>query len=403
MNPVGFPNEQTHVQTSTAPEVRPLPSAPGIPFLTPAEQPGELGRLGPYRVLSVLGQGGMGMVFVAEDPRLRRRVALKVMLPQAAGKPVARERFLREARLAALLEHDNIIPVYQVDEDRGVLFIAMPLLKGMNVEDYLLRRGEFTLPQVYRIGREAARGLAAAHAKGLIHRDIKPANLWLDATAKGRVKILDFGLARLAYGDERLTIEGGIVGTPAYMSPEQAAEGEVTDRSDLFSLGAVLYRLATGRRPFTGHSPYAALAALATETPRPVRELNPDVRPAFADLIMQMLEKNPKRRPKSARHVAEAIYAVERQRLLEKLSREGPGLPPEHPSPNPDESLDTHVLVGRSGDRPPAAPAKPARPAAPPGAWLALGVAATAAVALGVVYAAGWARPAADPPAATAK
>jgi serine/threonine protein kinase len=189
-------------------------------FLAPPQQADEIGRLGPYRVLKVLGRGGMGVVFQAEDPRLKRMCAIKAMLPEVAGKPAMKERFLREAQAAATVEHDHIVPIYQVDEDRGLPYIAMPFLQGMSLEDWLNRKGNagessltgeessgFALEnkarpsmpmptvQALKVGREIAGGLQAAHDRGLIHRDIKPANIWLDANAGGRVKILDFGLA----------------------------------------------------------------------------------------------------------------------------------------------------------------------------------------------------------------
>jgi len=173
-------------------------------FLAPAEGPGEIGRLGGYRILKILGSGGMGVVFHAEDPALQRPVAVKAMLPRMAASASARLRFLREGRAAASLHHDHIVPIYQVGEDRGVPFLAMPLLRGESLEDRLKREGEGALPpaEVCRIGREIAEGLAAAHARGLVHRDVKPANVWLESDGEsvmptsGRVKILDFGLAR---------------------------------------------------------------------------------------------------------------------------------------------------------------------------------------------------------------
>jgi serine/threonine protein kinase len=354
---------------------------PDRDFLAPAQRPDELGRLGPYRVLKVLGHGGMGMVFLADDPHLKRAVALKVMLPHVGQAPAARERFLREARAAAALEHDHIVPVYQIGVDRGVTFIAMPFLKGMNLEDYLKKKGDLAVPQILRIGREVAKGLAAAHDKGLVHRDIKPANLWLDANAKGRIKILDFGLARPAHVDEQLTQVGTILGTPAYMSPEQAAGQPVGPASDLFSLGAVLYRLCTGRKPFSGPNTYAILTALATEQPPPVRDRNPAVTPAFAGLIMQLLEKDPARRPASAKQVAETIYAIERERLLEKLHREAaPGLQTvggSHAvSLNPDESIDSQFHFDDVSLAPAGAKRRTGRSLGP---WPAAGGAALAA------------------------
>ena len=219
-----------------------------IDFLAPSQAADELGRLGCYRVLKVLGHGGMGVVFEAEDPQLRRKVALKAMLPTLAASETARKRFLREAQTAAAIEHDHIVPIFQVGEDRGVPFIAMPLLKGEPLDRRLLRESRLPLSEVIRIGRETAAGLAAAHKKGLIHRDIKPANLWLEET--GRVKILDFGLARAAADSGQLTQSGAIIGTPAYMAPEQVDGKTLDARCDLFSLGCVLYRLSTGELPF---------------------------------------------------------------------------------------------------------------------------------------------------------
>jgi serine/threonine protein kinase len=159
------------------------PGTAPIDFLAPAQQPDEIGRLGPYRIIKVLGHGGMGVVFRAEDPALDRMCALKTMLPEVAKKPAMKERFLREARAAAKLEHDHIIPIYQVAEDRGVPYIAMPFLKGAALEDWFKQKQKgqagtpLTEPQILKLGREIARGLAAAHEQGLVHRDIKPANI----------------------------------------------------------------------------------------------------------------------------------------------------------------------------------------------------------------------------------
>ena len=189
----------------------------------------ELGRLAGFRVLRPLGAGGMGLVFEAEDLALRRRIALKVMKPAFAAVPKHRQRFLREARAAAALRHDHIIEIYQVGEDNGVAFLAMPLLAGGSLADCLSRQPVLALPDVLRIGREIAAGLAAAHAAGVIHRDIKPDNIWLEALAdcrmpesasrnpqlaSGRVKLLDFGLARVLEDDDGLSMLGAVVGTP---------------------------------------------------------------------------------------------------------------------------------------------------------------------------------------------
>jgi Leucine-rich repeat (LRR) protein len=288
------------------------PGASAFDFLSPPQGPGELGRLGLYRVLRLLGEGGMGLVFQAEDGRLKRMVALKVIRPEAAGRPGSRERFLREAQAAAALEHENIVTIHQVDEAGGVPFIAMPLLKGQSLEDRL-QRGAVTVPQAVRLGRQIAHGLAAAHAAGLVHRDIKPANLWLEPAGGGRVKILDFGLAHVEGGEAGLTQSGTVLGTPSYMSPEQGRGERATARSDLFSLGVVLYRLCTGVLPFQGESTMAVLTALATHEPPPVDRLNPAVPQALAGLVTRLLAKDPARRPTTAEEVAERLGAIERQ------------------------------------------------------------------------------------------
>jgi tRNA A-37 threonylcarbamoyl transferase component Bud32 len=177
------------------------------PLLSPAQRPDELGRLGSYRILKVLGAGGMGVVFLAEDVTLRRRVAVKAMRPALAASATARQRFLREAQLTAALSHDHVVAIYQVGEENGVPFLAMPLLQGETLEARLKREGRLPVAEVLRIGREVAEGLAAAHERGLIHRDVKPANLWLERS-RGRVKVLDFGLARSCDGDAHLTQTG---------------------------------------------------------------------------------------------------------------------------------------------------------------------------------------------------
>jgi len=332
---------ETLAEATTSKVPRPEVAQEHYDFLSPAEGPGELGRLGGYRVLWVLGAGGMGVVFEAEDPQLKRRVALKVMKPALAASDSARQRFLREAQATAALEHDHIVSIYQVGQDRGVPFLAMPLLKGETLEDrlhHLVSAGceppvdsepgrakqgadaprsprQLALSETLRIGREMASGLAAAHQRGLVHRDVKPANVWLEGT-RGRVKLLDFGLARAQAGADgadaaQLTQEGGILGTPAYMSPEQAKGQPIDARSDLFSLGCVLYRLATGQPAFKGADAVSTLLAITTAKPKPPREHNRELPASLSDLIMALLAKNRDERPASAQAVVEAIEAIE--------------------------------------------------------------------------------------------
>jgi serine/threonine protein kinase len=290
------------------------PNSGGFPadyydFLAPPQCPDELGRLGAYRVLRVIGVGGMGVVYEAEEPVLERRVALKVLLPALAASVSARQRFLREARAAAKVEHERIVPIFQVGEDRGMPYLAMPLLKGESLEQRLAREGRLPADEVMRIGREVAEALDAAHAHGLIHRDVKPANIWLEGPA-ARVKLLDFGLARSLETDTPLTQQGSLVGSPAFMAPEQAA-GEPTDaRCDLFSLGCVLYRASTGRLPFEGINLLTTLLAVMHKQPPAPFEVFSALPAPLSALIMQLLAKKPQDRPATAAAVIEAMSAM---------------------------------------------------------------------------------------------
>ncbi|MGH7226156.1 MAG: serine/threonine-protein kinase, partial [Gemmataceae bacterium] len=287
-------------------------------LLAPPQSPDEIGRLGGYRVLKILGAGGMGMVYHAEDVHLQRPIALKVMKPEVAKNPMARERFVREARAAAKLKSDHVVNIYQVGEERQVVFLAMEFLEGMSLDDWLKKGRKPSLAQAARMGRQIALGLADAHGCGLIHRDIKPGNIWLDSRHQGRAKLLDFGLARGDHEEHQLTQSGAIVGTPAYMAPEQARGANVDYRADLFSLGVVLYRLTTGRLPFRGDNTMALLAALALDTPTPPRQLNADIPPRMAALIERLLAKDREQRPKTAKTVADELAAIEREATLAK-------------------------------------------------------------------------------------
>lgn len=290
--------------------LHPSGKADDIDFLNPPEAPGEMGRLGNYRVLRTLGTGGMGVVFLAEDRTLLRQVALKVMKRAQARVGDNRSRFLLEARAAAKIEHDHVVTIYEAGEDNDVPFIAMKLLQGESLEQRLNRLVRLPPEEVMRIGQEIAEGLAAAHERGLIHRDIKPANVWLEE-GRDRVKIVDFGLARACDEDVRLTQDNYMVGTPMYMSPEQA-EGdlEVDPRADLFSLGGVLYRMSTGELPFKGKTTMQVLNALASKTPRPPHEVYAGVPRRLSALIMHLLQKDRERRPRSAREVVGLLEAL---------------------------------------------------------------------------------------------
>jgi hypothetical protein len=304
----GFYLEDTphHGAARSVPEVGVEP----IAFLKPPLQGDELGRLGEFRVLELIGRGGMGIVFRAEDIRLRRVVALKVMRPRFAADARSRQRFLREARAMAALKSDHVVIVFEVAIANDLPFLAMEFLEGEALDALQERVGRLPLSEVVRVGKEAARGLAAAHARGLVHRDVKPSNLWLEAPA-GRVKLLDFGLARLETEDRQASQAGLIMGTPAFMAPEQARGEAVDYRADLFSLGCVLYWLCTGQLPFPGTDVLSTLTALATVDPEPPEAVVSDVGGALSDLIMELMQKDPGRRPASAQNVAEAMASIE--------------------------------------------------------------------------------------------
>ena len=289
-------------------------AAPSLSFLDAAHDASELGRLGGYRILRLLGQGGMGMVFLAEEEALHRQVALKVMSPSLSGNESARLRFLREARAMAAVVNDHIVPIHQVGEHNQIPFLAMPLLEGESLGDCLKREGKLSLAQACSLGKEIASGLAAAHAGGLIHRDIKPDNIWLEAPS-GRVKILDFGLAR-AQEDNELTQSGTVMGTPKYMSPEQAEGHEVDQRSDLFSLGSVLYHSIAGQTPFRGKSLAATLVSVISTEPSPLTQMREDTPAELSELVSKLMSKNVDARPTSAESVV-ADFA----RLEERLAQ----------------------------------------------------------------------------------
>ncbi len=301
--------------TTQSPALPAMPGGvPGFPFLSPPQASDELGRFGDFRVFAKLGEGGMGYVFRAEEQVLKRVVALKVMRLEIAQKPLAAERFVREARAAAGLKSDHIITIYQVGQVNGVPYLASEFLEGSNLDDWMKRQGRaIPLAQVMRIARDTLRGLASAHDKGLIHRDIKPANLWLE---KGihRIKLLDFGLTRSADGDSRLTADGAVVGTPAFMSPEQAVGKEVDVRSDLFSVGTVFYTLLVGKNPFARGEVLETLRAVCFDAPPSIAEARPDVPPELAAFLDRLLAKEPERRPANAKRALGELAMVEKAR-----------------------------------------------------------------------------------------
>ena len=259
-----------------------------LSFLQPSEKPGSLGRLAHYEVLEVLGNGGFGTVVKAFDEKLHRVVAIKLMSPLLAATSAPRKRFVREARAAAAVRHENVIAIYAV-EDQPIPYLVMEYIAGRTLQQKLDATGPLELPDVLRIGRQIAAGLAAAHAMGLIHRDIKPGNILLEDGVE-RVKITDFGLARAA-DDASLTQSGFVAGTPMYMAPEQAQGETIDQRADLFSLGSVLYTMCSGRPPFRAANTMAVLKRVVEDTPRPIREIIPEVPEWLCELISDEIDR----------------------------------------------------------------------------------------------------------------
>lgn len=264
-------------------------------------------RIGVYEILEELGRGGMGVVYRAKDRSLDREVAIKVLLPDLSRDEEFERRFVREARAAAKLDHPNIVQVYTAGRYEDVLFIAMQLVKGKTLAKTLRERGRLPVREALKIVRQACLALAEAHKGSLVHRDIKPNNIMIDET--GRVKIMDFGLMRSSLSREAITRSGEFFGTPEYASPEQCETSVLDGRSDLYSLGAVLYEMLTGRMPYAADTPMSLFKKILEEEPPPVRSLRADVSPAVEALVRRMMAKKREERFASA---AEVVAAVDR-------------------------------------------------------------------------------------------
>lgn len=290
---------------NTRTEPTALHSDQPLDFLSPTDKPGSLGRLGHYEIQEIIGKGGMGVVLKAFDEDLHRVVAIKAMAPQLATTATAQQRFVREARAAAAVTHDHIVTIHAVEQADGLPYIVMQCVAGVSLQERLDRAGALPLVEILRIGMQTATGLAAAHAQGLVHRDIKPANILLENGIE-RVKITDFGLARAGH-EASVTQAGVVAGTPHYMSPEQAEGKPLDQRTDLFSLGSVLYAMCTGHAPFRAHGTMAVLKRVCEEMPTPIRETNPAIPDWLVAIIDKLHAKDPAERYQSAAQVADVL------------------------------------------------------------------------------------------------
>ncbi len=287
-------------QTTIPPQI-----AQVLDALHPTDDPAMLGRLGGYEISGAIGAGGMGVVLKGLDRALDRTVAIKVMAPHLATSGAARQRFAREARAAAAVIHPNVIAIHSVCTDATLPYLVMPYVGGASLQKRIDLEGPLPVPDILRIGIQIAAGLSAAHHQGLVHRDIKPANILLDQGID-RLVITDFGLAR-AVDDASMTRTGVIAGTPQFMSPEQARGEAIDARSDLFSLGSVLYTLCTGRVPFRADSALAVLRRITDSEARPIAEINPAIPPWLVHIVDRLHAKTPQQRYPSAAYVAELL------------------------------------------------------------------------------------------------
>ena len=390
----------THAISSAL--MRDVPSPAALPSGT---------RLAHYEIAGLIGTGGMGQVYRAHDLKLQRDVALKLLPQEMAADPERRQRFEREARAVAALNHPGIVTIHSVDDVDGRMFLTMELVSGRPISE-IIPRGGLGLDRLLAIAVPLMEAVSAAHARGITHRDLKPANVMV--TAEGQVKVLDFGLAKPADTaataeptvtgmPDVITGQGRILGTIAYMSPEQAEGKPIDARSDVFSLGVMLYEMATGERPFKGETSVSTLAAIMRDVPRPATELNTAIPKELWRVIRRALEKDPDRRQQNAKDLRNELEDLRRELESGELVSAGAAPPPGTPTSTPASSS-TDALASASAPRAamstPAAAFQAAQPARGTPRWVwavsALGV------IVGVVAAARWWPGASGSPGGTA-
>ena len=334
-------------------------------------------KLGRFEISSVLGQGAMGVVYLAHDPDIDRPVAIKTVHPEAARGESAAEieaRFLKEAKLAGRLQHPNVVTVYDVGRDRDVYFIAMEYVEGKPLTRYLGGPEELPLTAKVTIIRQAAEALAHAHERGVVHRDIKPGNILL--TREGRVKVTDFGIGKFtAATSSDMTRTGQMIGSPAYMSPEQIRGEKIDGRSDLFSLGVVLYELLTGARPFPGESITTLVYQILHTEPRDPREIRSDLPMTTREVMARLLAKQPEKRPADAKEFIRELRRIEKFQRESEMTRRAVPILPAAPAPAPPPA----------SPEPPASPTASTAPGPPPPAAHPSSQRATLAVVLAAI------------------
>jgi tRNA A-37 threonylcarbamoyl transferase component Bud32 len=359
---------------------------PPAPAVDPNDLPPALRDHPRYRIVRQLGQGGMGVVYQAEHKIMDRLVAVKVIIHTLLDSPEAAERFTREVKAAAKLDHPNIVRAFDAEQAGELQLLAMEYVEGRSLADVLAKKGPLPVAHACHYARQAALGLQHAHERGMVHRDIKPHNLML--TAKGVVKILDFGLAKV-FSERRttdgLTRDNAMMGTPEYIAPEQAQDTKAADiRADIYSLGCTLFCLLAGRPPFTGGDWLAVVMAHLQEPPPPLEGLRPEVPPGLAAVVARMLAKDPAQRPQTPMEVAEALAPF--------VKAEGAKLVP---TQTPDAALPRAASEDNEGppDGRAARESRSTRTALPPAGWrrrrvlvgAALGVLLTGGVVAGIV------------------
>ncbi|QEG22924.1 serine/threonine-protein kinase [Mariniblastus fucicola] len=308
-------------------------------LMEPPSHPEMLGSIGGYDIEREVGRGGMGIVFKAFDTELNRPLAIKVLSPRLAENGAARQRFAREARAAAAVLHPNVVAIYGVSSPHQTPFLVMPYVAGPSLQRLVDDNGPLEEKEIVRMALQVAAGLSAAHSQGLVHRDIKPANILVESDVS-RVLVTDFGLARAA-SDASMTQTGCFVGTPNYMSPEQALGKRVDARSDLFSLGSVMYFMATGHLTFRAESPLCVLNRISNDEPTPVRQVNIDISKTLSDVIDKLLKKDPEDRIQSAGELHEFL-----EKYLTYLHQPDIAKPPAVTPRNPESKSRFASVIG---------------------------------------------------------